>query len=144
MNKSNLLVLLALFVSFAIHAQQNKNKAFANIKGKVIDNQNFPLPGATAFVNIDGKIHGATTDFDGKFLLTRVPAGSYTLEIAYIGFASHFEEVSLSANQTLALPSVTLSERSEKLKGVTVTGQSRGKLKALNVEHNADNILNVI
>lgn len=144
MNKSNLLVLLALFVSFAIHAQQNKNKAFANIKGKVIDNQNFPLPGATAFVNIDGKIHGATTDFDGKFLLTRVPAGSYTLEITYIGYASHFEEVSLSANQTLALPSVTLSERSEKLKGVTVTGQSRGKLKALNVEHNADNILNVI
>ena len=44
------------------------------------------LPGVV--VQLRGTAIGGSTDIDGHYALTRVPAGSYTLEAALIGYRS--------------------------------------------------------
>src|SRR6218665_2747320 len=53
------------------------------ITGKVKDNQNLPLPGATILVK--GTQNSTVTDIDGSYKLLNVKSGS-TLEFSFIGF----------------------------------------------------------
>jgi hypothetical protein len=57
------------------------------ITGKVVDFENGnPLAGAT--VRIEGTAWAAVTDEQGRFELKDIPAGSYTLLLSYVGYAS--------------------------------------------------------
>ena len=61
-NYSIFFVLIAsLFLSFSIHSQ------VTIVKGTVVDETGMPLLGATIIV--EGTSNGATTDFDGNYLL---------------------------------------------------------------------------
>jgi len=63
----NLLIAVLLISSTAIFAQ-------TKLTGKVVDESNQPLPGASLVVK--GTKTGASTDFDGKFTLeTSVSSG---------------------------------------------------------------------
>ena len=77
-NYSIFLVLIAtLFLSFSIHAQ------VIIVKGTVVDESGTPLLGATIIV--DGTSNGATTDFDGNYLLN-VKKNNAVLVFSYLGF----------------------------------------------------------
>lgn len=55
------------------------------IKGKVTDARtNESLPGAN--VIIDGTLTVAVTDFDGKFVLKNIKAGTYNLKVSFVGY----------------------------------------------------------
>ncbi len=67
-----------------------------SISGFVIDSTTAePLP----YVNIilQGANTGTTTDERGYYVLTRLPPGTYTLNISFIGYASHSQELQLGA-----------------------------------------------
>lgn len=72
------------------------------------------MPGANVLVR--GTLIGASTDFDGKFLLTNVPVGQITLEASFIGFLPSTRQVQIVAGQTitvnfdLAVDAVVLEE----------------------------------
>jgi hypothetical protein len=62
---------------------------FAATKGKiagmVVDNSSGePLPGVNVIVA--GTFLGASTDIDGTYFITNVPAGTYQLDVSYIGY----------------------------------------------------------
>lgn len=67
------------------------------LKGVVTDKTNKePLIGAT--VQINGSITGGITDLDGKFELSGVKKGIYTLVISYISYRTAQIQVQVSGN----------------------------------------------
>ena len=57
------------------------------VNGVVVSgDDNEPIVGATVMVT--GTTLGTTTDIDGKFVLTNVPATAKTLKVSYVGMTS--------------------------------------------------------
>jgi hypothetical protein len=77
-NYSRFFALIAsLFLSFSVHSQ------VTIVKGTVVDETGMPLLGATIIV--EGTSNGATTDFDGNYLLN-VKKENAVLVFSYLGF----------------------------------------------------------
>ena len=82
--KRSILVLFWVFMSATMFAQGG-----IDVAGIVLDEQGQELIGVS--VQIKGKQGvGVVTDFDGRFKMTGVPAGS-TLVFSYIGYEDCFE-----------------------------------------------------
>lgn len=99
---SNLLFyFIVLFgLSFQIHAQVS-----GKLTGIVKDNNGEPLVGAN--VLIEGTTLGAATDFEGRYTILNVRAGTYTIKFGYIGYKSQkVEGVRISADQTKVLDAI--------------------------------------
>ena len=61
------------------------------VKGKVIDNNGIPLPGANIIVQ--GTTSGTITDFDGNYTLVINQAPPFTIEVSSVGFNRVTKEV---------------------------------------------------
>jgi len=70
------------------------------IEGKVVDQNNEPVPGAN--IVITGKAIGATADFDGNFILETSEVPPFQLSITSIGYSDESEEITLN-NQTVTI-----------------------------------------
>ena len=132
---------LFLFVSFILPAAlfcQMTN----TISGKVADNvTGDPLPGANVF--IVGTSLGASTDLNGKFLISNVPPGSYTVRTTYIGYRTSQTQVKVEegANLKLGLKLVAVGVKG---KEVVVTAQASGQNAAINQQLSANQIVDVV
>jgi TonB-dependent SusC/RagA subfamily outer membrane receptor len=78
------------------------------------------LPGAQVIVQ--GTNRGAASDLDGNYTIRNLPAGSYTLEARFIGYATQQVKITLAAGQT-ATADFQLKESLVQLGEVVVTGQ---------------------
>jgi hypothetical protein len=75
-----------LFVVAAI-STSSAQSATSAIRGTVVDKQSqFPIIGATIIVSDLTPVLGATSDIDGQFRITEVPAGRHTVTIQYTGY----------------------------------------------------------
>jgi len=100
--------LLLLFIGLCNPAMAQSGA----ITGRVIDDENQPLPGAT--VVLKGTKQTAGTDANGYFKLINVPAGPQTLVITFIGFATLEQAVNVGGTLNLTLqlkPSSVLMEQ---------------------------------
>lgn len=78
-----ILTLLFLILTGSAHSQSLTQ----TIRGTVIDQvSQMPLPGASIILINSNPIIGVTSDLDGQFKLTKVPVGSHTLKISFIGY----------------------------------------------------------
>ncbi|WP_046756656.1 TonB-dependent receptor [Kordia jejudonensis] len=110
------ILLLAIQFSFS----QSK------ITGKVLDEKNTPILGATIIVTNDSdKPKGTTSDSEGNFSVAIANAGTYTLKISYVGFNNYTQTVEVPANQTVNLGSLVLKESLEAMQSVEVIGRKR-------------------
>lgn len=75
-----LLMLLMLVIAGVTLAQTPTGSLYGIVK----DTSGGPIEGVT--LKIKGSYFGAVTDLDGKYNIENVPPGSYTLQVAYIGF----------------------------------------------------------
>ncbi len=73
----------------------------AVITGKVIDEQNLSLPGAS--IVIQGTTNGTVTNQDGDFALVGLSAGTYVINVSYLGYTAQVKEAVLQNGQTLDL-----------------------------------------
>ncbi len=105
--KRKLLILVIAFFAVAFGHSQTP------FKGKVLDENNVPMPGAS--VVIKGSISGVATDFDGNFEID-LPKGNETLVVSYIGYVSTEYDPSGQSTGT-----ITLEPDSQKLDEVVVT-----------------------
>lgn len=115
------IIYLTLLISGTILSQNT-----GSISGLITDKTNGePLSYASVVLKnqSDVIINGTITDGKGTFRFTELAAGSYFLEIEFIGYTSLQIPVELKSQQTLKLPVLVLSECAEALEGVTITGQ---------------------
>lgn len=89
--------------------------AQTTVKGKVVDENNEPIPGAN--VVLVGKAEGATADFDGNFTFETSENPPFQLRITSIGFSDVVVDVTAN-NQTL---SITLKEASTLLDEIVIS-----------------------
>jgi hypothetical protein len=78
------------------------------------------LPGVT--VTIEGTAIGSAADLNGHFLITNVKPGKYRIKASYISYnPAILDDITVVADKTTKI-SITLSENTVALEGVTVTG----------------------
>ncbi|MBG49329.1 MAG: SusC/RagA family TonB-linked outer membrane protein [Pseudozobellia sp.] len=106
MKKTLLITIFTLMVGIVSFAQ-------TNFKGKVYDENNEPLPGAS--IVIKGSSNGVATDFDGNFSID-LPNGNEILVISYIGYVS--SEFNTAGKSTAE---IVLQPDSQQLDEVVVT-----------------------
>jgi hypothetical protein len=103
----NLFLVVLLITSTAIFAQ-------TKLTGKIVDDSNQPLPGASIVVK--GTAVGTSTDFEGNFTLeTSVASGSVV--VSFIGY----ESKTLSFNGSASFGTITLNPSSESLEEVVIS-----------------------
>ena len=114
-----ILTSISLFAFCAISYAQPQG---GSIKGKVFDelNEGFPFVNVALYQN--GNIRGgATTDFDGAFKISNIAAGTYDLEIKFIGYQTYrLEGLIVKGGKLLPLKAINLKEATELLKEVEV------------------------
>lgn len=72
----------------------------ANIRGFVYESKSGE-PIIFSNVYLEGTNHGASTDVNGYFSITRLPAGRYTLLITYLGYDTIREEIQVKKGDVL-------------------------------------------
>ncbi|HQV31407.1 MAG TPA: TonB-dependent receptor, partial [Calditrichia bacterium] len=101
-------------------AQEGQEKT-GSIAGKVVDQRTGQALYPANVVCLPGN-HGTTTDARGTFSLTGLPAGSFDLEITYLGYEkSTVSGVALETGQKLDLGELTLFESALSLSEITVS-----------------------
>lgn len=91
------------------------------IQGKVVDDSNMPLPGATVIEK--GTTNGTQTDFDGNFSIDVIDENA-TLVISFMGFLT--QEITVGKQKSF---SITLVEDAASLDEVIVIGYGTVKKK---------------
>ena len=113
------------------------------VTGQVIDkNQHLSLPGAT--LRLHPGNHYTVSNQQGRFEFLGVPAGSYTLEVTYIGYEKASQSVAVKAGAN-AVVNFRLEAGGISGSEVVVLGDRlRGQAKALNQQKNNPNITNIV
>ncbi|SDL61585.1 SusC/RagA family TonB-linked outer membrane protein [Kriegella aquimaris] len=106
MKKTLLTLVLILFIGTLTHAQ----KIFS---GKVLDENNTPLPGAS--VVIKGSSTGVAANFDGNFTI-EISNNDEVLQVSYIGYVSR--EINIAGKSSAT---IVLQPDSQQLEEVVVT-----------------------
>lgn len=105
------LTLILVFCNFSLIAQM------ASLSGVVTD-QSSGEPLISANVKI-GVTYGTSTDFEGNFNLA-IAAGTYELEVSYLGYETYTQKITLAENEEKTL-TISLAEVTNILQTATVT-----------------------
>ncbi|MEZ4906344.1 MAG: TonB-dependent receptor [Saprospiraceae bacterium] len=69
-----------------------------DLKGKIVDEQNNPLIGATVYLYPIKK--GAITEDNGNYKISNLPIGKYKIEVSYIGYRNIIDSIDLNKQST--------------------------------------------
>lgn len=95
------------------------------VSGLVTDAKNQPIPGVS--IVIEGTMKGVSSDFNGRYEITNVSEGTYTLTASFVGYKTISNQITLSnVNMT---HNFILQEDLLSLDEVVVTGSSNPKTK---------------
>lgn len=105
---------------FALIALTGYSQQTGIVRGSVIDDENGEtLIGATA--QIAGSTNGTVTDLDGKFSISAIAPGNYTIQISYIGYQiQKVENVIVNPGQVTVL-NIRLKTEATNLEEVIVS-----------------------
>lgn len=113
------------------------------IQGKVIDDLGLVMPGAGIMINTTPP-QGTISDNGGKYQMSGIPVGSYTLEVTYIGYKTLTFQVIVEAGK-ITEQNISLIEESIMGDEVLILGDRlRGQAKALSQQKNNANITNIV
>jgi TonB-dependent receptor len=137
-SKKVFLVCFALLaLTFSSLAQERKG----TIAGTVKDSANSTL--ASALVELLPLGKKTASDDQGQFLFTDVPAGEYTLNVSYVGFAVSNSTVQVESGKT-ANVDVVLKVASQSDQIIVTAERLQGEAEAINIERLSDNIVQVL
>ncbi len=123
-----------LFISLGVASLHSQNSY--EINGTVRDSAN-RQPLISANLQIVGTSIGSLTDRQGKYLMSRIPAGHHQLKITYLGYATQILDVDLTSGSIER--DIVLSASSLEFGGIDIYGIREGQAQALNIQKNADN-----
>ena len=113
---------ILFFVPFILLAQKG------TISGLVVQEKT-SNPIASASVSIlspinQSQVKGQQTAEDGKFTITEVDPGTYTLQVTSVGYETYLQvKLEVAANQNIKLPTITLKEEGKQIEQVVVQGK---------------------
>jgi TonB-dependent receptor len=138
-----LLTAALIFTVMGFMAAPAFGQAFGQIVGKVIEaDSKTPLPGANLV--LVGTNRGGVTNVEGQYRIQRVPPGSYTLKVMFIGYEDMTREIQVVEKQTVTA-NFTLKASILQGEQVEVIGElTRGQAKALQKQRTAQNIVTVV
>ena len=119
MAKAVTLMIMLLCTGLMVFGQQQ-----GHLTGLVRDRGSNPIDGAS--ISLTPGLAGGVTDDQGRFRLSNIPNGNYSLSVRYIGYKSHTSIIGISSNDNKELV-VTLERDSIVLTGLTVTAQKRSE-----------------
>lgn len=134
-------MLLATSISsntFAIEKELSEKASV--LRGRVMDNEQQVLPGASIMVESLKK--GIISDIDGNYTLTGLKPGTYTVKVSYVGYNPIELKITVPKGKTLE-KDIVMNEGVE-LQEVKVNGVFTGQRKALSVQKNAMGVKNVV
>ncbi|MBT34155.1 MAG: TonB-dependent receptor [Thalassobius sp.] len=112
-------ILWVLWLSCSlVWAQQS-----GSIQGKIIDKSGEALIGAT--VMIEGTTKGTATDINGKFILSNLDYGNYTLLVSYVGYTTQTITAKLD-DDMVSLGNIKL-EGETHLEQVVISGSNKSE-----------------
>jgi TonB-dependent receptor len=139
--RKSIATLPILFLA-AVSTVRNASAASSgNITGRVVDGSGSILYGAQISVH-PLELAGAS-DEQGVFSFTNVPAGSYKVEVSYVGFQPYEADVTVDDGQ-IARIDAKLSVTSVNTEVIVTADRARGEAEAINRTRTADNLLQVL
>lgn len=111
------------------------------INGVVRDQAGAVLYGAR--IDTQPQLRPTTTNGQGEFTVTDVPAGTYTVTISYVGFAPYTSNITVSAGQSARVEAKLQVASAADAVEVTAD-RPRGDAEAINRTLAAENILQVL
>jgi TonB-dependent receptor len=134
------LIRLVLTLLLAASGPQVLAQEAGSIVGRVVDSSGrYSIQSAQ--VRVPGTGQSATTDRAGNFLLRNVPAGTYELEVTYVGTPTTRIEVTVGPGGTAP---VEIELGAGATETIVVVGQAAGQAAALSRERNAIGNINVL
>lgn len=130
-SRLGLALLLFLCIPLGLLAQ-------VSVRGRVLDDNKTPLAFANVrLTNAAGKLQGGqASDKQGNYRISGVPAGTYTLEISFVGYKNHRWQITVGKSD-LKLKDIALAEDGQ-LKEVQVIGKATEVVvKGDTIEYNA-------
>ena len=100
-----------------------------------------PLPGAT--IRIGNSSLGTASDVEGRYRITRIPAGPTQLVVSYVGFKTEQIDVVIEAGTDLERD-IALTLDVFESEEVIVTAQAEGQVAAINQQLASNTIVNVV
>ena len=129
--------LFVLLLSVRVFAQEG-----GLVSGTVKDATGMTLPGAV--LKLDRFNRYTVSDNNGYFEFLNVPAGSYRVEVEYLGYEPAVLGATVTAGGN-AVVDFVMQEGAQEIGAVVVMGdQARGQAKALNQQKTNVNVSNVI
>lgn len=124
------IVLLQVLLSLVVSTAKADNVEYGKIAGQVINKDNGqPLVGAT--VAIQGTALGAICDLDGKYRITKVPVGTYTITATSVGFTQiNMNEIVVTEGESTPLNFI-MSPQVLETEGVRVEARADNNTQAV-------------
>jgi iron complex outermembrane receptor protein len=129
MNKLILLYALLFGGVFLVKgAMSDSDVVLGSISGRVIDNvRKQPVAYAAIVIKLASdktNISGGITNEDGTFQIKKLPDGVFIVEVQFIGYKTHIQEITLSKDKRNAeLGDIILEEEPEELSGIEVVAE---------------------
>jgi iron complex outermembrane recepter protein len=108
----NVIIICVMILSYHITKAQNK------ISGKILDQDNLPLIGATVFVPDLNK--GTVSNANGSYELSNLPNGNIKIQFSFVGYTNRIETVALNG-ENLEM-NVTLKQTIIDAEEIVITG----------------------
>ncbi|MDF1573155.1 MAG: carboxypeptidase-like regulatory domain-containing protein [Bacteroidales bacterium] len=129
-------LLAAILCSFTLNAQTG------NLSGVIADaSSGESLPGANIY--IEGIGMGTISDIEGKYRLSNIPTGTYSIVYQYVGYVPQTQKVTINPGET-QVQDVSMVYDAVNIDEVVVTTQMLGQARAINQQLNSDALVNVI
>ncbi len=136
------IIMLLFFITSLVRGQdKTEGQSDGKITGTVSNATTGELlPGANVFLK--GTSRGSTTNVDGEYVI-KVPPGSYTIIVKYLGYKEASVPVQVKAGATIT-QKFRLEYVGIKGETVEITAQAEGQIAAINEQLTARTIKNVV
>ena len=99
----------------------------ATVRGSIIEKSS-GQPVLYTNVYLRGTNHGAVTDVNGYFTISKIPKGDYTLVVSYIGFDTLSKSISITEPSQIINLKLVLHKAMYQIKGATISAQRQTAL----------------
>ena len=138
--KRTILFLVVTILMGMTVAAENSAASYGLLKGRVLDMERNPLPGATVKIG-DGRF-ATVTDVEGEFSFQNVAEGNHTLTVTYLGFIP--VKMAVTVVPTGTNIEVMMTDNANELNEVVVTGVFSNQQRAINAQKGNLNVTNVV